>query len=210
MTYGGNAYKNSSGTQSGADGISFFLADGSQPATVGALGGSLGYNCSNGNSTYDGVVGGYIGLGIDEYGNASSGDNTNTGPGHHPRPYQPAWCGQHQLGQPVDQLLAVLPDFGMLDITVHPPVQEDRCTNGHFFAKGRLRTCRNGQGDGSNDGGRTYREDPLTTTTTITTGDTLSGVTPGQEATNNPVRGSAAPITYGLRILGRRWSCHTA
>ncbi len=85
VTYGGNAYKNSAGALSGADGISFFLSDGAQPATVGALGGSLGYSCSNVNGTYDGVVGGYIGIGMDEYGNFSNkSDNTNTGPAQAP------------------------------------------------------------------------------------------------------------------------------
>ncbi|MDA3912740.1 hypothetical protein, partial [Oleiagrimonas sp.] len=45
-TYGGNY----GGTaHDGADGISFFLTDGSKPLpdTAGALGGSLGYSCSN-------------------------------------------------------------------------------------------------------------------------------------------------------------------
>ena len=47
VTYGGNGYSNNANQSSGADGISFFLSDGSQPATVGGLGGSLGYSCSN-------------------------------------------------------------------------------------------------------------------------------------------------------------------
>ncbi len=76
----------------GADGISFFLQDATYPADVGAFGGSLGYTCSNSNNDgtlrptdllprgYDGLAGGYIGLGIDEYGNfLNSGDNTSTG-----------------------------------------------------------------------------------------------------------------------------------
>ncbi|HUO79496.1 MAG TPA: PilC/PilY family type IV pilus protein [Steroidobacteraceae bacterium] len=78
----------------GADGISFFLMDGSYaPYDVGAFGGSLGYTCSNVNNDaklhpldgttrhYDGLAGGYIGLGIDEYGNFLNGtaDNTATG-----------------------------------------------------------------------------------------------------------------------------------
>ncbi len=81
VTYGGDGYANSAGAASGADGISFFLSDGSQPATVGASGGSLGYSCSNqsGNATWDGVQGGYLGIGIDEFGNFSNkGDNTST------------------------------------------------------------------------------------------------------------------------------------
>ena len=64
----------------GADGISFYLMDGSQPAGIGAWGGSLGYSCSNSNPPYDGLVGGYLGLGIDEYGNfLNQGDNTASG-----------------------------------------------------------------------------------------------------------------------------------
>jgi type IV pilus assembly protein PilY1 len=75
VTYGGDNLNNT-----GADGISFFLSDGSVDPSVGALGGSLGYSCSNGNGTYDGVVKAYIGIGIDEYGNfANKSDNTSTG-----------------------------------------------------------------------------------------------------------------------------------
>lgn len=78
-TYGGDS---GGQAQDGADGISFFLTDGNQavPSTAGGLGGSLGYSCSNVNSKYDGVSYGYLGLGIDEYGNfLNSSDNTSTG-----------------------------------------------------------------------------------------------------------------------------------
>ena len=83
----------------GADGISFYMMDGSQPAGIGAWGGSLAYSCSNSNPPYNGLVGGYIGLGIDEYGNflngralmpgytgtnAASGDNSALGYGYKP------------------------------------------------------------------------------------------------------------------------------
>lgn len=78
-TYGGD----SGGlANDGADGISFFLTDGTKdlPTTAGALGGSLGYSCSNVNSKYDGLQDAYLGLGVDEFGNfLNSGDNTNTG-----------------------------------------------------------------------------------------------------------------------------------
>lgn len=51
-------------------------------ATMGAPGGSLGYSCSNANTFPNGVIGGYIGLGIDEYGNfLNPADNTGSGPG---------------------------------------------------------------------------------------------------------------------------------
>lgn len=93
-TYGGNAYGASNGTHPGADGIGFYLIDASQygddspylssgyfgAGDLGAFGGSLGYSCSNGNSPYNGMIGGYVGLGIDEYGNyLNYADNTNTG-----------------------------------------------------------------------------------------------------------------------------------
>jgi len=115
----------------GADGISFFMMDGCVPlsgatmpaggcttnaiytgaagntysgnfSAIGGTGGSLAYSCSNGNTPYDGLVGAYLGVGIDEYGNflngtavtlstqsglgkgitpVASGDNTNTGGG---------------------------------------------------------------------------------------------------------------------------------
>jgi type IV pilus assembly protein PilY1 len=85
VTYGGNAYKPSGGNSNGADGISFFLSDyaveaPNGPTTVGGSGGSLGYSCSNTNGTYNGVRGGYLAVGIDEYGNfANKSDNTSSG-----------------------------------------------------------------------------------------------------------------------------------
>jgi type IV pilus assembly protein PilY1 len=89
VTYGGDNNQNT-----GADGISFFLSDGSKsPITSGALGGSLGYSCSNVNGKYEGLLGGYLGVGIDEFGNftngatgttsSTKGDNTASGTGAH-------------------------------------------------------------------------------------------------------------------------------
>jgi gliding motility-associated-like protein len=61
--YGGN----------GADGISFFLFDSNaSPVTIGGFGGSLGYaQYTNTQPTSAGVNGGYLGVGLDEYGNFS-------------------------------------------------------------------------------------------------------------------------------------------
>ena len=85
-TYAGNS--GGSGHE-GADGIGFFLQDGSVGTTltlpnasvipnIGAYGGSLGYSCSQ--SKGSGLTGAYLGLGMDEYGNfLNSGDNTSTG-----------------------------------------------------------------------------------------------------------------------------------
>src|SRR5450830_1474774 len=68
VTYGGT----------GADGIGFFLMDGAlNPSAVGGSGGSLGYSCSNTNGKMDGLVGAYIGLGIDEYGNFLNAGDTH-------------------------------------------------------------------------------------------------------------------------------------
>src|SRR6185312_4752958 len=93
----------------GADGMSFFLMDGAIATTaelaadpadaIGSWGGSLGYTCSNANSDYHGMVGAWLGLGIDEFGNflngtndtlnenspyGDAGDNTASGGGYMP------------------------------------------------------------------------------------------------------------------------------
>lgn len=101
VTYRGNSGGNggSAGVDrgDGADGMSFFLIDGTNnngaPYDMGAFGGSLGYTCSNRNfdgtlradgtpRQYDGLLNAYIGLGIDEFGNfLNPGDNTASGPG---------------------------------------------------------------------------------------------------------------------------------
>lgn len=69
---------------SGADGIAFFLIDGSaNPTQPGALGGSLGYSSSNGG-TNPGLVGGYVGVGFDRWGNFSDPTFGTNGPGRIP------------------------------------------------------------------------------------------------------------------------------
>jgi type IV pilus assembly protein PilY1 len=74
-TYLGNS---GGGGGDGADGISFFLMDATRPAGIGAFGGSLGYSCSDSNPPYDGLVGGYIAVGIDEFGNFLNGGSTRS------------------------------------------------------------------------------------------------------------------------------------
>jgi Ca2+-binding RTX toxin-like protein len=59
----------------GADGISFFFIDGAQsPTKAGGFGGSLGYaqRFNEAGVFEPGVVGGYLGIGLDEYGNFSN------------------------------------------------------------------------------------------------------------------------------------------
>lgn len=56
------------------DGISFFLYDGSYPATVGAYGAGLGYSYKEVQKGYEspeipGMEGAYLGIGVDTYGN---------------------------------------------------------------------------------------------------------------------------------------------
>lgn len=67
----------------GADGISFFLIDAAIPRSAnpvaGAFGGSLGYANRTSPSILPGVVGGYVGVGFDEFGNYSNGTEGRTG-----------------------------------------------------------------------------------------------------------------------------------
>jgi fibronectin-binding autotransporter adhesin len=85
-------YSASSGTAQPADGITFFLADasvvGSSGFSPGAYGGSLGYaqktiagtgGVSGGSANINGMNGGYLGLGLDEFGNYSNGTEGRIG-----------------------------------------------------------------------------------------------------------------------------------
>lgn len=91
FAYNGATLPTGANPGSGADGISFFLIDGAQsPTLAGAFGGSLGY-AQKSQDSIAGLVGGYIGVGFDEYGNfANPGDNLNSsgqrqgGPGNVP------------------------------------------------------------------------------------------------------------------------------
>lgn len=65
----------------GADGFSFFLMDASYDPDPGAFGGSLGYANRfdyNGNPV-DGLSGGYLGVGFDNYGNFSNSNEGRNG-----------------------------------------------------------------------------------------------------------------------------------
>ncbi|MGW1636984.1 hypothetical protein [Streptomyces lavendulae] len=77
-TYGGTAFEGKRG-----DGLSFYLSDGAAKDGTGPSGGSLGYACSGivNRCTGAGVPGAYLGVGLDEFGNFSSGSVGNGGPG---------------------------------------------------------------------------------------------------------------------------------
>jgi type IV pilus assembly protein PilY1 len=193
VTYGGDG---NNGT--GADGISFFLADGSQPATVGALGGSLGYSCSNVNGTYDGVIGGYIGVGIDEYGNfGNPSDNTSSGPG-----FQAGRVGLRGAGNTAwSWLNAHYPSY-------YPPNPSDTgkansvhntCASGYLYNySGATITDANGNRI-ANQAQTTQKlafNYPLIAYSNLPSGVSISN----QEGINMPTRGAAVPITYNLQI----------
>jgi hypothetical protein len=69
----------------GADGLSFFLVDGTaDPSLSGAPGGSLGYATSR-YSDHPGLAGAYMGVGFDEFGGFSDPENSAIGgPGSRP------------------------------------------------------------------------------------------------------------------------------
>lgn len=65
-----------------ADGFSVFLFDAAQPNSIGGKGGSLGYapiNVAGNANNHAGVLGGYVGIGLDEYGNFSNPGEGRTG-----------------------------------------------------------------------------------------------------------------------------------
>lgn len=74
-------YESYGGT--GADGITFFLFDGTVAFSEGAHGGSLGYaqKTTAGGAEYNhaGLAGGYLGIALDEYGNFSSASEGRVG-----------------------------------------------------------------------------------------------------------------------------------
>jgi type IV pilus assembly protein PilY1 len=206
VTYGGNAYANSKGVKSGADGISFFLSDGAQAPSVGALGGSLGYSCSNGNSTYDGVIGGYIGIGIDEFGNfTNKSDNTNsvgggsTGSSGTQNPGQIAMRGAGNTAWA--SLTALNP-------TYYPPTlssANQAAAVHNTCATGKLWNYSGGQitdKTGAKINNQSATNETLTYNYPILAASTLPSTVNlfSQEATNMPLRGNATPITYALTL----------
>lgn len=68
---------------SGADGITFFLFDGSADFSVGAFGGSMGYapktTAAGGEVDKEGLAGGYLAISLDDFGNFSNATEGRTG-----------------------------------------------------------------------------------------------------------------------------------
>ncbi|MDE3011656.1 MAG: pilus assembly protein PilY [Pseudomonadota bacterium] len=177
----------------GADGISFFLLDGSQPApsNVGSWGGSLGYTCSNVNTPYIGMVNAYVGLGIDEYGNfLNQGDNTATG-----KNYVPNRIGMRGAGNVAWSWLNTnYPDYypnGLSSTTQNQAVQ-NTCKTGTLWNYG--------SGSGSNTGKTSVGGGPpLLDYALIPNANTvLSGLKIANESAVTRLQGT--PITYNLQI----------
>ncbi|HEY0965917.1 MAG TPA: autotransporter-associated beta strand repeat-containing protein [Opitutaceae bacterium] len=68
---------------SGADGMTFFLFDGSVDFSVGAFGGSMGYaqktTAGGGEVNKEGLAGGYLAISLDDFGNFSNGTEGRVG-----------------------------------------------------------------------------------------------------------------------------------
>ena len=192
-TYGGNAYKNSSGIPSGADGIAFFLLDGTKTPSIGAYGGSLGYSCSQNKNPADGVNGGYLAVAIDEYGNFSnSGDATADGPSPNPGAIVVRGSGSVNF----TALNAAYP-------TYYPTALSDSDKN-----KAVQNTCRTGFIQNWSGTGTKKNPSPDLGSTAIPVADykmltsplLVTGDIYNQEAIDMPRRGNANIFTYDLSI----------
>jgi type IV pilus assembly protein PilY1 len=205
VTYRGDS--GGTGTD-GADGISFFLLDASQAPNIGSWGGSLGYTCSNSNAPYTGMVGAYIGLGIDEFGNflngtnlmpgytganIATGDNTAFGYG-----YKPDRIGLRGAGNVSwAYLSATYPSYYPVSILSSPAQQQAAvqltCSTGVVW---------NYSGGASNPTAVTNPSPPLMDYAPIPNAyKELTGLQIANEfATGGLLRSNATPIAYKLKI----------
>ncbi len=74
---GGTPFADKNGTRTG-DGLTMFLIDGTKGAAAGAVGNGLAYGAGSGVGAC-GMPGGYLGLGLDVFGNYAVGDKGNYG-----------------------------------------------------------------------------------------------------------------------------------
>lgn len=196
-TYGGNAFPNGKGGLSGADGLVFFLKDGTKTApTIGSIGGSLGYSCSQTNSPPAGVEGGYLAVAADEYGNFSNrNDSTATGTGPNPNTIVVRGSGDIRWSS----LTAQYPTYYPSTLAAADQEQAVRDT----CRLGTLQDWTN-----SANGPVKGKNTPKSVDTGIKIRDydliSLSPPLPvpifNQEAINMPTRGAAMPISYDLKI----------
>jgi type IV pilus assembly protein PilY1 len=190
----------------GADGISFFLMDGSVSPNIGQYGGSLAYTCSNqnGNYGYGGVVGGYLGLGIDEYGNFLNGSNntlgetgstaTNGGNGDNTASgglYKPNRIGLRGAG-----------NIAWPWLNANYPTQYPSTLTIAQRAAAVRATCLHGTVQDSSSGTLTSTSTPVADYAAIPGAyNVLSGVTIANEYSNGArLRSDGTPILYKLKI----------
>lgn len=206
ITFKSVTYRGDSGgsNSDGADGMSFFLIDASKWSPnvdpIGSWGGSLGYSCSNSNSDYHGMIGAYLGLGIDEYGNFlngssntlneqslwTSGDNTASGGG-----YQPNRIGMRGAG-----------NIAWPWLNDNYPSDYPSTLNSGQQAAAVQNTCRTGYiWNYSNP------DSPVATTTPVmdypaipNAYEVISSKIADEYATGGYSRQDATPITYHLKI----------
>ena len=169
----------------GADGIAFFLQDGAADPGYGSWGGSLGYTCSNSNAPYNGLIGGYVAVGIDEYGNfLNASDNTNSGFG-----FQPGRIGMRGPGNVAWSWLHAK----------HPEYYPSSLVGTSNQNASVQATCKSGtlwdysQSPPVNTGTAIYDYPKIPNAYKV-----LSGVTIANESATT--RSQATPITYNLRI----------
>jgi type IV pilus assembly protein PilY1 len=200
VTFTTVTYRGDSGGagKDGADGMSFFLMNGASPPGIGAFGGSLAYTCSNSNTPHDGLIGAYLGLGIDEFGNylngsnlmpgytgpnVATGDNTALGYG-----YQPGRIGLRGAGSVAFSALNALNSAyypATLSAANQQAAVQNTCSTGYLW----------NYSNASN---------PRQTTTAIAdyapipNGYVSTGFQIANEAAQT--RGAANPITYDLKI----------
>lgn len=203
VTYGGNG-----GNTSGADGISFFLLDADKAThltQVGSVGGSLGYSCSHSldhvnsdgsSGGLDGVVGAYIGLGIDEFGNFVNGGDNAPGQGFTPGAISLRGAG----GVNWANLNAKWPQYypsalsstggSSSNPTARDKAVASTCKTGALWDYSKTTPT---QVSPTPSGFLDY---PLLSTSTLPSTQPIWS----QQNVANPVRGSATPITYKLSI----------
>jgi type IV pilus assembly protein PilY1 len=207
-------YRGNSGNGDGADGMGFFLMDGSfSPYDTGAFGGSLGYTCTNqtGNNDptlradgtvrgYDGLVGGYLGLGIDEYGNfLNPGDNTATGPNQTPGriglrgagSISWAWLNANYPAYYPTSLLTIADGT---NVTKARAAVHDTCRTGYLWDYSKVSDV----GDSGTRTGTTVPDYAAISGASVV----LSTLLPGNQIANESAvtRSDATPITYNLKI----------
>lgn len=181
VTYGGNAYNTT-----GADGMVFFLMDGARSPNVGAYGGSLGYSCSNNKDAADGVLGGYIGLGIDEFGNFSNPeDTTASGPGFTPRSIVLRGGGNITWAWLNANYPSLYPSG--LSASSRSAAVRNTCRTGYLWNYNTWFPAQTST---------PVRSYPLIRAQTLPASQPIAN----QQAIASPVRGNAIPITYSLRL----------